>query len=632
RVSAAIVGAIVVLAALAVSVLWVVQGDRVLPNTSIAGIDVSGQTAPEVAEAIAPMVAERSSEPVTFAFEDAEYRAEPRELGLSIDVEATVAAALSRGREGLPGDVVTRLAAFRTDADVALVEEVDEAALEGWVEELAEELDRPQIDGGVTIDAADATVDAQRSQGGVSVDQTATSELALEAILTPGPERFDLPATTTPKRLSDEVVDTTAAQAEQALAEPLLLRSDDASLELTPRDLARVLEVEERGSTPGQIELALTVTPERLEREIGDLARERFDVEPTRASYRTDRTPPVTFDAQLDATFRPVDASVEVVPSEQGWAFDAELAAEQLTEVVRAGVREVELRREEVDGEFPTERADQLRPTHLLGTFTTYYQAGLARNRNIQLLADVIDGAVVLPGEQFSIDAIAGPRSCDQGYVPGGTIVRGELVDTCGGGISQFGTTTLNAAFFSGVQLDEWKAHSWYISRYPPGREATLYYPILDVKFTNNTDAAVLVKTAHTSTSVTVSLYGVPRASAVSARHGPRVRPTEFETEIRETDELPRGTERVLQPGQGGFTITVERIVELVGGGNDDRTITTVYTPQTRIIERGTDESGSDEDGEDGADRETEEDGGEAEDGAEEDAADEDGADEDGDT
>jgi vancomycin resistance protein YoaR len=588
RISAVVVGAVLLVVALALTSMWVLQRDQILPNTWIDATEVSGMTAEEAAEAIAPVAAAREADTLAFTFRATDYEAAPGEIGFAVDVDATVQAALERGREGLPGDIATRLQALRTPATVELIEVVDEAAVRAWVDELADGLDQPEIAGGVTIDPEDASVIVERSQGEITVDRPTATELALDAIRTPGSETLELPVRTTPQRLDDAVVEAAGAQATQALAEPLLLRAGDASLELTPRDLARLVEIEERGSTPGAIELALVITPERLEEELGELARDRFDVAPTRASYRTNRTPPVTFDAQLDATFRPVSSPVEVIPGRQGWAFDPELAAPQLTEVVRSGTREVEIRRAEVDGEFPTERAEELRPSHLLGTFTTYYQAGLERNQNIQRLADVIDGALVLPGQQFSIDAISGPRSCEQGYVPGGTIVRGELVDTCGGGISQFGTTMLNAAFFSGVQLDEWKAHSWYISRYPVGREATLYYPLLDVKFTNNTPGAILVKTAHTSTSITVSLYGIPRATAVSARHGPRTRPRTFETEIRTTSDLRRGQERVLQPGQDGFTITVERIVELVGGGTDNRTITTVYTPQTRIIERGT--------------------------------------------
>jgi vancomycin resistance protein YoaR len=332
------------------------------------------------------------------------------------------------------------------------------------------------------------------------------------------------------------------------------------------------------------VELAVTV--DRLEEVLGDTV-DRFDRAPQDARYVIGRTPPTTFDDPGSTTFRPVAAAAEVEPGVDGIAFDPPAAATQLTELFRQGAREAELRVEVVEPDLPTSRAEQLRPTHLLGTFTTYYQAGQVRNANIQRLADVIDGAQVPPGGQFSINNISGERRCDKGYEPAGTIVRGELVDTCGGGVSQFGTTTFNAAFFAGVQLDQWKAHSWYISRYPMGREATLSYPELDVRFTNTTDAVIVVKTSHTDTSVTVSIYGQPIADAVSATHGEPTNPTQPETQTRTTDELPCGREREVQGESEGFTVEVVRTVDRTDGTTDTRTIRTVYVPQNRIVERG---------------------------------------------
>ena len=581
-------GGVVVVLVLALGVLWFVQRGEVLPNTAVTGIDVSGMTENEVRDALATTVEQRETDPATFTFEGEEHVLVPREVGFRIDVDATVEEALSRGRTGLPGDVVTRLRAFRQPAELELIEVTDRDVITAWVDDLADQLDRPEIRGGVTIDAEEVEVRRTMSQGEVVVDRTTTVQLATSAVRAPGAQTFELPADTTEQPIADEEITATADDADRALAAPLLLSAEDASLELAPADLAALIEIDERGDVPGAIELELVVTPERVDEVIGELGAARFDISPTSASYSASRTPPATFDAQLNATFRPVNASVQVEPGRLGRAFDAELAATQLTELVRAGNREAQLRLAEVEAEFPTERAEELRPSHLIGTFTTYYTAGQVRNENIQLLADVIDGALVLPGEQFSINEISGERSCDKGYQPAGTIVRGELVDTCGGGTSQFGTTTFNAAFFAGVQLDQWRAHSWYISRYPIGREATLTYPQLDVKFTNNTEGAIVVKTAHTSTSVTVSLYGQPRATAVSARHSDRTQPRSFDTEVRTTSELFQGQERVLQSGSAGFTVTVTRVVELVGGGTEERTITTVYVPQTRIVERGT--------------------------------------------
>jgi vancomycin resistance protein YoaR len=276
-------------------------------------------------------------------------------------------------------------------------------------------------------------------------------------------------------------------------------------------------------------------------------------------------------------------------PSRDGRAFVPATAAEQLTEAMRAAERTLELEVEVTRPELTTDQAEAGRPTHLLSTFTTYYTEGQVRNANIQRLADVVDDTQVLPGEQFSVNGISGERTCAKGYEPAGTIVRGELVDTCGGGVSQFGTTTFNAAFFSGMQLDQWQAHSFYISRYPMGREATLSFPELDVRFTNVSDAPVVVRASYTPTSVTVSLYGQPVATRVTATHGEPYDRREPTTETRTTSELPAGRTRTVQEeGSDGFTVEVVRRVRLIGGGTDERTITTTYRPQNGIRERGT--------------------------------------------
>ncbi len=588
RLILAILGGLLALLVVAIGAVWVVQAGEVLPNTTLAGIEVGGMDAAQVADELQPVVTARETDSVTFRFDGEEYGLTPREVGYRIDLDASIEAALSRGRENVFRDLVERIRAYRTPAAYDLVEDPDVSALQDWVDDLADELDQEELRGGVTIESDPVAVVAEPSQRGVTVDRDETVELARASLLREGSDTYDLPAVTTVQPIPTPTIGSTAEQARAALAEPLLLRSGDEQLELTPRDLAELIEVVEVGTEPGNIDLELEVTPERVQRTIGEVAAGRFEVEPTSAGYTASRTPPARFDAPRDATYRPVAADVEVVEGRVGREFDAEMAAVQLTELIRAANREAELRMVEVHAGFSNEDARDLRPTHAIGTFTTYYQAGQTRVANIQLLADVIDGALVLPGEQFSINAISGERTCDKGYEPAGTIIRGELVDTCGGGTSQFGTTTFNAAFFAGVQLDQWKAHSWYISRYPIGREATLSYPQLDVKFTNNTPGAVLVKTSHTSTSVTVTLYGVPRAEAVSARHGARTRPRTFETETRDTAELEQGRERVLQSGSDGFTIQVTRIVDLVAGGTEERTITTTYVPQTRIIERGT--------------------------------------------
>jgi vancomycin resistance protein YoaR len=76
--------------------------------------------------------------------------------------------------------------------------------------------------------------------------------------------------------------------------------------------------------------------------------------------------------------------------------------------------------------------------------------------------------------------------------------------------VSQFATTTFNAAYFAGVDITEYQAHSEYFSRYPPGREATMGYPSPDLKFVNDIPYGIMVWTSYTDTSLTVTLYSTP--------------------------------------------------------------------------------------------------------------------------
>ena len=159
---------------------------------------------------------------------------------------------------------------------------------------------------------------------------------------------------------------------------------------------------------------------------------------------------------------------------------------------------------------------------HVIGTFTTYYPAGQPRVTNIHLIADAVDGAVVQPGEVFSLNEHVGERTEAKGYVEAPAIIGGVIVTSghpanIGGGTSQFATTLYNAVFFAGVEDVYHRPHSIYFSRYPMGREATLSWPGPDVQFRNDTPIPLVIDTSHTATSVTVELIGSNTGRRVSA-------------------------------------------------------------------------------------------------------------------
>lgn len=142
-----------------------------------------------------------------------------------------------------------------------------------------------------------------------------------------------------------------------------------------------------------------------------------------------------------------------------------------------------------------------------VASFTTNHACCENRVTNIQTMADAVTGYYMLPGETLSFNEYIGTRTREKGYLPAGAIRSGHSTDEVGGGVSQFVTTMFNAAFFGGLDLDQYQSHSIYFSRYPFGREATLSMPGPDLAFTNSTDYPVLIWPTYTGSSITVTLY-----------------------------------------------------------------------------------------------------------------------------
>ena len=119
----------------------------------------------------------------------------------------------------------------------------------------------------------------------------------------------------------------------------------------------------------------------------------------------------------------------------------------------------------------------------MTGQFTTYFPYLEYRNVNIGRAAELINGTVLKPGETFSLNGVVGERTRANGFTEGFIIQGGKFKKELGGGVSQSATTTYNAMFFAGLKDIEHQPHTLYIDRYPPGREATVAWPSLDLKF-----------------------------------------------------------------------------------------------------------------------------------------------------
>ncbi|NAZ77486.1 hypothetical protein GTQ99_18985, partial [Kineococcus sp. T13] len=284
----------------------------------------------------------------------------------------------------------------------------------------------------------------------------------------------------------------------------------------------------------------------------------------------------------------PQDARIEVagtvpqvVPAVTGTAVAPEVLAGAVTTALTGAppTRRAEVELTTSQPQLGTEELASLGIVEQVSTFSTKLTPDADRTDNIRIAAAAVDGTVLRPGQEFSLNDTVGERTPERGFHRAPVISGGRLVDGYGGGVSQLSTTLFNAVFFAGLDEVEHKPHSLYISRYPEGREATLDWRSIDNRFRNDSGHGVYVQAGIVGDQVVVSLYGT-RFMDVRAEKSSRraVKPprTVYDTS---SDCTPNSSTHT------GFTVDVTRVMTPVGGGAEQReTWTTTYNAENRVV------------------------------------------------
>ena len=499
--------AAVVLVALVVVGIRTVHDGQVMPGTRVAGISLGGKTEIQARTALT----EHAGRPVTLRGRNAGLRLLPAETGVALDVEATLDEALEVGRTGPLGGAWSTIRSLFVARDVEPVVTVDDKKLDRAVARVAARVGRRADDGALRIDPDTLTATTSTPRDGRSVER---DELArrLRAAARDDTTAIDVPVKTL-RAASAKDLREVAAQAERFLDRELRVDVGGSDTTVTPRRLAPLLAVSSAGGG-----VTLGTSAEEVSKLVAELAR-RLD-RAARAPRFTPVSAPASLDAKGDVTWRPKRARVRVAPGRTGREIAREPAVTAIEEAVRARSHDVTL---ETRASKPAvDAAAAKRVKFLIGTFTTRYEPGQPRVQNIRRIARTVDGTVIPPGGQFSLNGVSGPRTLDKGYVKAPFIADGKIVPSVGGGVSQASTTIYNAAFFAGLQIDSSQPHSLYIDRYPPGREATLNFPDIDLKWTNDTEAPVVVRAITDATSITVQLFGDNDRRKVGSEAGSR--------------------------------------------------------------------------------------------------------------
>jgi vancomycin resistance protein YoaR len=474
----------------------IVSADSVSRGVTVVGIDLSRLPRQEAVAAIAAYEERLVDKPVDLVIDGKTVILEPSAVGLSIDEEAVVDEAMDvRRRNGLFANFGAWFRTWGSSTEVAVPVTYDEQRLTELLDAWSRTaIAKPAYEGAVRIENGVAVPEYPRP--GLVIDVDAALPLIAAELVVPDREVVTVPLEPLQPMVTAGDVDVAVVKANTMIGEPITLRraGGAATLQFSTAGLASALRSEVVVHSPAAVEVSFDASA--LEA-IAAAAADDLAVPPTDASF--------TFDDETK-TFT-------IIPSVRGLAVDIDAVPDA---VLRASLSTHAGFLPMTEGEeaaFTTEMAEAMQPLGEVSSFTTYHPCCQSRVTNIQLLADEVRGAIVMPGEVFSINERAGKRTIAEGYVRAGAIINGR-VECCdnpanvGGGTSQFATTLYNAVFFGCYEDVFHQPHSLYFSRYPYVREATLGFPSPDVKFRNDSDAIVYIDTSYTPSSITVTFYG----------------------------------------------------------------------------------------------------------------------------
>ena len=533
-------------------------------GTRVAGIDLSGLTQREAVAKLDRLFSDVAVEPVTFAAEDESFAFAANQLGVKPDWAGAVAVAGRAGEGFGPIRGFRRLHTRFFGAEVLPRLAVSNAALDFALERIADSVDRAPKNAALVrrgLEIRSVSEQVGRRLAREEAAHTVVRGLgSLERLRAP----IALPVVVASPDVTAKELAPAARRARIALSSPVVLRGARRSFKVPPRRIAALLSLPRDGGS------RLAIAGPRADRYFRALAE------------RVGKPP-------LDAGFAVSGESVQIVPSRNGTELDVARAARALLRAATSKTnRSATLTIVRAVPERTTREALAMGIDRRLAAYKTYNSGTSDRITNLRLGVSLLDDTLVAPGGTFSLNETIGERTEQRGFRSAPVIIGTEYAEEVGGGTSQVATTVFNAAWEAGLRITERNPHALYISRYQLGRDATVYWPSLDLKFVNDTKKWVLVKGFAEYDGIVVSIYGgedrrVDSSAGTMEITGPVV------VEREDDPTLALGSTVVEEAGTPPSATSVTRtIYDRNGTELRSETWNTSYKSHARIVRVGT--------------------------------------------
>jgi vancomycin resistance protein YoaR len=467
---------------------------RIFPGVHVAGVDISGLTRGQAELKLNEVVQYPLNGKLLLRDGERAWVVAPAQMGMLFDPAATAENAYRLGRSGGIGSIiVNQLRAFQSGMDVEPVVVLDERTAYRFLQSLAAQVDAPPVEGILSIDGLNVISSPGQVGRLLNVDKTLDVVSAQMQTFRDG--EVQLVMENRPPEILD--VSKPAEAARRILASPLNLVLPNPQLgepgpwQIDPSTLSSMLVVDKIKNADGTAEYKVSANDQLIRPFVMGIAQD-LDKPPQNARFIfNDST------RQLDV-IEPAIIGRKVRVDETIAAVNAAInSGQQVATMV-------------VDTSEPAVKSDataaSLGITENIMTYSTYFRgSSTPRIQNIKTAAKAFHGLLVAPGETFSMGQALGDVSLDNGYAEAMIIYGNKTIKGVGGGVCQVSTTLFRTAFLAGFPIAERAAHAYRVYYYEQtanginpelaGLDATVFFPLVDMKFVNDTPYWLLMET-----------------------------------------------------------------------------------------------------------------------------------------
>ena len=559
---------------------------RIFPGVAVAGVDLSGLKPSDAAVKLNETLSYPISGKVLFRYGEKVWMASPAELGMVFDPSSSARTAYDLGRRGglfgaLSGQV--RAAGVGVEVPPAII--FDQRVAFQYLSQIAAQINQPVTEASLVLEGTNVV--AAPGQVGRELKMDATLIYLGAQLQTFSDGEVPLVVQEIQPQIMD--VSAQADTARQILSQPLKLvipnagPNDPGPYIYNEQVVANLLGVQRLPDADIQVGLKQTGL-----RDILVPVKNQVDRQPANAKF--------IFNDDTRQLELMADSTV-------GRTMDIEASIKAINEALLRGEHTASLVINEAQPKVPaTATAQELGITQLLWAETSYfYGSSEERRQNIEAAASRFHGVLIAPGETFSMGATMGDVSLENGFAEALIIYGGRTIKGVGGGVCQVSTTLFRAAFNAGFPIVERYSHAYRVSYYEQmagggvdprlaGLDATVYFPLVDLKFTNDSPYWILMETYMGSNSLTWKFYSTSDGRTVAwDTTGPTdvvpAPPPSFE----ENPELGKNQMKQVDWSANGADITVTRTVTRDGALLFQDEITTHYEPWQAVCEYGPD-------------------------------------------